>query len=193
MTITVQSDNVGLRIDALISENSEYTRSFLQKLIEDGSVLVNDKTVSKSYKVCLGDIITVIEPEPEPLEVKPENIPLDIVYEDDDLIVINKSKGMVVHPAAGNYDGTLVNALLYHCKDSLSGIGGVMRPGIVHRIDKLTSGLLVVAKNDFAHVALSEQIKSHDVSRVYHAIALGNIKENLTLDYPIGRSTNDRK
>jgi 23S rRNA pseudouridine1911/1915/1917 synthase len=132
-------------------------------------------------------------PEPEPCEAKPENIPIDIVYEDEDIIVVNKPKGMVVHPAAGNYTGTLVSALLYHCGERLSGIGGVLRPGIVHRIDKDTSGLLVVAKNDTAHLSLSEQIKEHKVSRIYHAIALGKIDEDITIDLPIGRHPIDRK
>ena len=138
-------------------------------------------------------MLSLTMPEPEPCEAKPENIPIDIVYEDEDIIVVNKPKGMVVHPAAGNYTGTLVSALLYHCGERLSGIGGVLRPGIVHRIDKDTSGLLVVAKNDAAHLSLSEQIKEHKVSRIYHAIALGKIDEDITVDLPIGRHPIDRK
>lgn len=193
MTITVQPADSGKRIDLLVSEKTELTRAHAQKMLEDGNISVNGKTVAKSYKVSEGDAVEVTMPEPEPLEVKSENIPLDIVYEDDDIIVINKPKGIVVHPAAGNREGTLVNALLYHCGSSLSGIGGVIRPGIVHRIDKLTSGLLVVAKNDFAHVALSEQIKKHEVSRIYHAVVIGGISENRTIDCPIGRHPVDRK
>ena len=187
-------ENVGSRIDVFLSESEEeITRSHAQKLLADGFVLVNGKSANKNYKLRLGDMLSLTMPEPEPCEAKPENIPIDIVYEDEDIIVVNKPKGMVVHPAAGNYTGTLVSALLYHCGERLSGIGGVLRPGIVHRIDKDTSGLLVVAKNDAAHLSLSEQIKEHKVSRIYHAIALGKIDEDITVDLPIGRHPIDRK
>ena len=190
----ITEENVGSRIDVFLSESEEeITRSHAQKLLADGFVLVNGKSANKNYKLRLGDMLSLTMPEPEPCEAKPENIPIDIVYEDEDIIVINKPKGMVVHPAAGNYTGTLVSALLYHCGERLSGIGGVLRPGIVHRIDKDTSGLLVVAKNDTAHLSLSEQIKEHKVSRIYHAIALGKIDEDITVDLPIGRHPIDRK
>ncbi len=193
--LTVESENAGVRIDKLISENSEgITRSAAAKLIDQGNVTVCGKEISKNYKCKERDEITVLIPDAKPLEAKAENIPLDIVYEDDDLLVVNKPKGMVVHPAAGNFDGTLVNALLYHCKGSLSGINGVIRPGIVHRIDKDTSGLLIVAKNDFAHINLAEQIKEHSFHRAYQAVAYGNIKEDSgTVNQPIGRNPNDRK
>ena len=164
------------------------------KLIEDGSITVNGKPSAKNYKLRRGDTVEVTRPEPEPCEAVAEDIPLDVIYEDDDIIVINKPEGMIVHPATGIYTGTLVNALLYHCKGSLSGIGGVVRPGIVHRIDKDTSGLLVVAKNDDAHAHLSAQIKVHDVSRIYYAIVSGNVKNDIgTIDRPIGRHPIDRK
>lgn len=189
------ADSEGVRIDKYLSDVlSDFTRSAITKLITDGNVCVNDKAVSKSYKCKLNDSIIVNVPDAVPLDVVAENIPLDIVYEDDDLLVVNKAKGMVVHPAAGNYTGTLVNALLYHCKDSLSGINGVIRPGIVHRIDKDTSGLLIVAKNDMAHLDLAEQIKVHSFKRAYQAIAYGNFKDdNGTVHQPIGRSPKDRK
>lgn len=188
------SSDVGKRADAFIAERTELTRSAAVRLMESGNILVGGKTVTKNYKVRAGDIFSVSMPEAEPDEALPENIPLDIVYEDGDIIVVNKPKGMVVHPAAGNPSGTLVNALLYHCGESLSGIGGVLRPGIVHRIDKDTEGLLVVAKNDRAHLSLAEQIKEHRVSRVYYAIALGNFREDSgTVDAPIGRHPTDRK
>lgn len=184
----------GKRLDLFLSEVcEELTRSHVQKLLADELVLVDGKTVSKNYKLRTGDIVDLTMPEPEPCRAEPENIPIDIVYEDDDIIVVNKPKGMVVHPAAGNFTGTLVSALLYHCGERLSGIGGVIRPGIVHRIDKDTSGLLVVAKNDAAHLFLSEEIKEHKVSRVYHAIALGKLDEAFTVDLPIGRHPVDRK
>ena len=190
----ITEENVGSRIDVFLSESEEeITRSHAQKLLADGFVLVNGKSANKNYKLRLGDMLSLTIPEPEPCEAKPENIPIDIVYEDEDIIVVNTPKGMVVHPAAGNYTGTLVSALLYHCGERLSGIGGVLRPGIVHRIDKDTSGLLVVAKNDAAHLSLSEQIKEHKVSRIYHAIALGKIDEDITIDLPIGRHPIDRK
>lgn len=185
----------GQRIDKVICDvYKEFTRSAIQKIIEQGNVSVSDVTVNKNYKVRNGDKISVIVPEARELEIVAENIPLDIRYEDDDLLVVNKPKGMVVHPAAGNYDGTLVNALLYHCKDSLSGINGVIRPGIVHRIDKDTSGLLIVAKNDFAHISLSEQIKAHTFTREYQTVVYGNFKtESGTVEAPIGRHPVDRK
>lgn len=195
LIFTVSSDSSGDRIDKYISENSSsMSRSAVASVIEKGGVQVNGKEVSKNYKLRENDKITVVVPEPEELDAKPENIPLDIVYEDDDLLVVNKPKGMVVHPAAGNYTGTLVNALLYHCKDSLSGINGVLRPGIVHRIDKDTSGLLIVAKNDRAHAGLAEQIKAHSFERAYECVAHGNIKEDeFTVNQPIGRNPKDRK
>ncbi|MBO4353856.1 MAG: RluA family pseudouridine synthase [Clostridia bacterium] len=193
MTIKATSEDNGKRIDVFISENSDMSRARIQKMLDDGLVSVGGKAVRKNYKLKEGDEASFDVPSPVPSKAEAEDIPLDIIYEDDDVIVVNKPKGLVVHPAAGNGDGTLVNALLYHCGDSLSGIGGVMRPGIVHRIDKDTSGLLVVAKNDAAHLFLSEQIKEHKVSRVYHAIALGRIDESRTLSYPIGRNPSDRK
>ena len=192
--ITSSLSDAGKRADAYISEQTGLTRSAAVRLIEGGNILVGGKAFAKNYKVRAGDVFTVDIPEAEPDEALPENIPLDIVYEDEDIIVVNKPKGMVVHPAAGNTSGTLVNALLYHCKDSLSGIGGVIRPGIVHRIDKDTEGLLVVAKNDRAHLFLADEIKEHKVSRIYYAIAQGNFKEDKgTVDAPIGRHPVDRK
>lgn len=185
----------GWRADKLIAEAlPELSRSAVQNLIRDGHVTCDNKIVQKSTKLAPGSVLCVEIPEARPLDVKAENIPLDIVYEDDDLLVVNKPKGMVVHPAAGNYDGTLVNALLYHCGDSLSGINGVIRPGIVHRIDKDTSGLLLVAKNDFAHVNLAAQIKEHSLNRIYQAMVYGsNIPDEGDIDAPIGRSHKDRK
>ena len=192
-TIRIDASAKGTRLDVFLSETEEITRSQAQKLIEDGDVTVDSKEIAKNYKLRGGETVEIVYPEPEPSTAEPEDIPLDIVYEDSDIIVVNKPKGMVVHPAAGNYRGTLVNALLHHCGESLSGIGGVIRPGIVHRIDKDTSGLLVVAKNDEAHLFLSEEIKEHKVSRVYHAVAIGKVKENATIDLPIGRHPTDRK
>ena len=190
----VGGDCVGERIDKFIVDKTSISRSLAAKLLEGGAVTVNCKSVEKNYKLRTGDSVEVVFPEPEADEALPEDIPLDVIYEDADIIVINKPKGMIVHPATGIYTGTLVNALLYHCKGSLSGIGGVIRPGIVHRIDKDTSGLLVVAKNDEAHIALSEQLKTHTVSRIYHAIAVGNIKDDAgTVNKPIGRHPTDRK
>ena len=184
-----------VRIDKLLCLHlTDLTRNRIVSLIEDGAVKVNGIVVSKNYKVKISDEICVLVPEPVEYEAKPENIAIDIVYEDDDLIVVNKKKGMVVHPAHGNYEGTLVNALLYHCKGSLSGINGVMRPGIVHRIDKNTSGLLVIAKNDFAHNFLAEQFKEHTCEREYQTIVVGNVKEDGgTVDRPIGRHQTQRK
>lgn len=183
------------RLDkALCTLDDTLTRAAAVRLTESGDVTLNGKTASKSDKVKIGDIVEITYPEPVSSEAVPQDIPLDIIYEDDDLLVVNKPKGMVVHPAAGNPDGTLVNALLYHCGDSLSGIGGVVRPGIVHRIDKDTSGLLMVAKNDTAHLKLSEQIKEHSFTREYEAVIIGHLKEQKgSIDAPIGRSKNDRK
>ncbi len=192
--LTAEEADNGKRIDVFISERLDISRSSAAKLIESGNVESGGKAVAKNLKIKENAIFEVILPEPVPSEAIPQDIPLDIVFEDDDLLVVNKPKGMVVHPAAGNPDGTLVNALLYHCGDSLSGIGGVIRPGIVHRIDKDTSGLLVIAKNDETHLALSEQMKTHTVSRVYHAVVCGNFKEDTgTVNAPIGRSPSDRK
>lgn len=194
MELTSALCDKGKRADAYLAEKMDISRSAAARLLESGCVTLEGKSVAKNYKLREGDVLLVEVPECEPYEAVPENIPIDIVYEDDDIVVVNKPKGMVVHPAAGNPNGTLVNALLYHCKDSLSGIGGVIRPGIVHRIDKDTEGLLVVAKNDASHIALAEQIKSHSVRRVYYAIALGNFKEDSgTVDAPIGRHPTDRK
>ena len=194
-TFETKAEDTGKRIDKYLCENiPDITRSALVKLIADGNVKVNDKLVCKNYKLRAGDRAYVFVPEPTEYKVKAENIPLDIIYEDNDLLVVNKPKGMVVHPAAGNYEGTLVNALLYHCKDNLSGINGVIRPGIVHRIDKDTSGLLLVAKNDKSHNSLAKQIKAHSLTREYEAIVFGNIKDDAgTIDAPIGRHHCDRK
>jgi len=193
-TLTTEIDDVGKRLDVFLSETEEeLTRSQAQKLLQDGFVQVNGVAVAKNYKLRRDDTVTLTYPAPVPCRAEAENIPIDIVYEDDDIIVVNKPKGMVVHPAAGNYTGTLVSALLYHCGNRLASSGGVIRPGIVHRIDKDTSGLLVVAKNDAAHLSLSEQIKEHRVSRIYHAIAIGSLNEDFTVDLPIGRHPADRK
>ena len=188
-------DDAGVRIDRYISDHIEgISRSAVTKLIEDGKVTVGEKPVKKNYKTAEGDRICVMLDEPKPVDILPEDIPLDIVYEDGHLLVVNKPKGMVVHPAPGHESGTLVNALMYHCGDDLSGINGELRPGIVHRIDKNTSGLLAVAKSDIAHAGLSEQIKEHSFTREYLAICYGNIKEDeRTVDAPIGRHKVDRK
>lgn len=193
--IRVSDENIGERIDKVIcSAVDGMSRSAVQKIIDEGNVSVGDTVISKNYKARKNDVIKVIIPQAKELEVTAENIPLDIRYEDGDLLVVNKPKGMVVHPAAGNYDGTLVNALMYHCKGSLSGINGVIRPGIVHRIDKDTSGLLIVAKNDFAHINLAEQIKVHSFTREYQSVVYGKIKnESGIVDAPIGRHPVDRK
>ncbi|MBE7016919.1 MAG: RluA family pseudouridine synthase [Ruminococcaceae bacterium] len=189
------ADTAGERIDALLARNVEnLSRSAAQRLLEQGDVLVNGSVVRKNYKSALGDEISVTLPQAEEVELVAQNIPLDVVFEDEDVIVINKSRGMVVHPAPGHSDGTLVNALLYHCGDSLSGIGGEKRPGIVHRIDMDTSGLLIVAKNDFSHRFLSDQLSDHSLSRVYEAIVYGRIREDKgTVNAPIGRHPVDRK
>ncbi len=195
IVLLAEADDASKRIDSFICEKAHtFTRSRVQKIIENGGVLVNNKQVSKSYKLSEGDTVTVTVPDNEDLEILPENIPLDIIYEDKHLLVVNKPKGMVVHPAAGNYSGTLVNALLYHCKDELSGINGVNRPGIVHRIDKDTSGLVVVAKSDAAHLGLSQQFSVHSIKREYHAIVYGNVKQDIgTINAPIGRHPVNRK
>ena len=193
-TITLKSEENGKRIDAYVSSNTDITRSRAASLLEEGNITVNGVVPLKSYKLKIGDEICVNIPEPVELNVIAQDIPLDIVYEDEHLLVVNKPKGMVVHPAAGNYEGTLVNAILFHCKGSLSGINGVMRPGIVHRIDKDTSGLLIVAKNDTAHLFLAEQIKEHSFTREYEAVVHGNIKaDNGSIDAPIGRHPVKRK
>lgn len=182
------------RIDVIVAEISDITRSYAAKLINDNNVFLNGVAANKNAKVKTGDSIKILVPDPVEDSVEPQNIPLDIVYEDNDLLVVNKPKGMVVHPAAGQRDNTLVNALLYHCGDSLSGIGGVARPGIVHRIDKDTSGLLIVAKNDNAHNFLAEQIKEHSFTREYEAIVYGNVKNDKgTINAPIGRHPTRRK
>ena len=183
-----------IRLDVFLSEKLSLTRSSVQKLIEGANVTVNGNIPDKSYKLKLNDEVIVVIPEPKPLSVESENIPLHILYEDEYLLVVNKPKGMVVHPATGNYSGTLVNALMWHCKNSLSGINGVLRPGIVHRIDKDTSGLLIVAKNDFAHQHLAQQIKEHSFTREYEAVVVGNVKANEgTIELPIGRHPVNRK
>lgn len=191
----VSQEEKGKRLDTYIpSVDTDITRTSAQRLIEDGNILVNGKNAKVSYKIQENDKISVEIPEPKQIELKAQNIPIEIIYEDSDIIVVNKPKGMVVHPANGNPDGTLVNVIMAICKDSLSGIGGEIRPGIVHRIDKDTSGLLIVAKNDNAHVKMSEQIKNHEVKKTYIALVRGVVKENeATIDMPIGRSTSDRK
>ena len=194
ITLHVGEADVGKRIDAFVSEHSDITRSAAVRLIEEEAITVNGRAIAKNYKLRAGDAADILVPEPTPAEAQPEDIPLDVVFEDEDIIVVNKPCGMVVHPAAGNEDGTLVNALLHHCAGSLSGIGGVVRPGIVHRIDKDTSGLLVAAKNDAAHQSLADQLKTHDVGRVYYALLIGNLREDRgTVDAPIGRNPRDRK
>lgn len=188
------ADTKGVRLDVFISENADVTRSAAQKLICDGNVSVNGKEVAKNYKLNKGDCVEIEIPEAEILSVEPEDIPLDILYEDNDVIVVNKPQGMVVHPAVGNLSGTLVNALMHHAAGSLSAINGVIRPGIVHRIDKDTSGVLVVAKNNDAHLSLAEQIKEHSVKREYICLIHEGVKEDsFTVDKPIGRSRKDRK
>lgn len=183
----------GVRLDKLVAENTGISRTAAARLIGEECVLVNGAPSDKKFIPAEGALIEVSIPEPRECDILPENIPLDIVYEDEDLLVVNKPKGMVVHPAAGHYSGTLVNALLYHCGDRLSGINGEIRPGIVHRIDKDTSGLLMVAKNDFAHIALSEQIKDHSFTREYSTVVCGAVKEDGTVNAPIGRHKTDRK
>ena len=195
IVITVPEEADGARADKFLADAIDYlTRSALQKLISVGNVEIGGKAIAKSRILKEGEDITVLIPDAVSLDVEAEDIPLNIYYEDDDILVVYKPKGMVVHPAPGNHNGTLVNALLWHCKDSLSGINGVLRPGIVHRIDKDTSGLLLVAKNDFAHVHLAEQIKEHSLNRIYQTIVYGvNMPDEGDIDAPIGRSTKDRK
>lgn len=193
--ICLEAETSGERIDRFLSrELPDLSRSYIQKIIKDGGAAVNGKTVKSNYKVTAGDRISVTIPEPETLDVLPEDIPLDILYEDADILIVNKPKGMVVHPAPGHYSHTLVNAVLYHCAGELSGINGVIRPGIVHRIDMNTTGSLLVCKNDQAHQILADQLKIHSITRKYHAIVHGNIKEDSgTVDAPIGRHPTDRK
>ena len=190
----IQKDE-NIRVDKLLSERfPDLSRANIQRLIEQGKITLNGGKLRPSYKGKIGDIIQIEDEEPKEIELKPENIPLDVLYEDNDIIVINKAKGMVVHPGNGNPDGTLVNAILAKCKDSLSGIGGEIRPGIVHRLDKDTSGVIIVAKNDKAHMELSRQIQAREVKKIYWALVRGIIKENeATINMPIGRSTKDRK
>lgn len=191
----IEPEYNGQRIDKFLSETlPEYSRSFIQKVVKDGGVLVDEKCVKSNYKLSAGQILKLNVPELVEPDIVPEDIPLDILYEDDDIIVVNKPKGMVVHPAAGHYTGTLVNALMYHCRDNLSGINGVTRPGIVHRIDMNTTGVLVACKNDAAHIFLSEQLAVHSITRKYNAIVHNSFKENSgTVDAPIGRHHIDRK
>lgn len=189
-----KQDNIGKRLDTIVSSlDINISRSMAQKLIKDKKIMINNKEAKESYRVKLNDEITILLDEPKKTKLKPESIPLDIIYEDKDIIVVNKAKGMVVHPGNGNKEGTLVNAIMAYAKD-LSGIGGELRPGIVHRIDKDTSGLIIIAKNDEAHKNLSEQIKNHQITKIYTALVRGNIAEDdATIDMPIGRDKNDRK
>ena len=191
----IDDDYVGCRIDKVLSEiYPDKSRSIIQKYIADGDITVNDTIVKSNYKFRSGDKIQIIEPEPVDVEIQPENIPLDILYEDSDVLIVNKPKGMVVHPAPGHYTGTLVNAIMYHCKDDLSGINGEIRPGIVHRIDMDTTGALIICKNDNAHNNIAEQIKVHSINRIYKGIVLGNVSNDEgTIHTTIGRSPKDRK
>ncbi len=193
--LTAEASAAGERLDRYLAGAVEgLTRSAAAKLLEEGQVTLGGKPLGKNYRLQGGEVLTVSLPEPEPAEALPQNIPLDVVYEDADLIVINKPVGLVVHPAPGHPDGTLVNALLFHCAGSLSGVGGALRPGIVHRIDLDTSGLLVAAKNDFAHLSLSAQLQDHSLRRTYEAVVVGNVREDRgTVDAPIGRHPTDRK
>ena len=191
----INEEQKDIRLDKAVTElDKDISRVTVQRLIDEGNILVNSKKAKASYKVNVGDKISIEKPEAKEISLEAEDIPLDILYEDKDIIVVNKPKGMVVHPAIGNLDGTLVNAIMNHCKDSLSGIGGKIRPGIVHRLDKDTSGVLIIAKNDKAHIDVSEQIKNRTVKKTYIALVRGNVKENeATIDMPIGRSDKDRK
>lgn len=190
----ITNEQAGMRLDRFLAEQyTDITRSYLQKLIKDGCITVNKKPAKAGLKLTVSDQVEAMLPEPEPLSIEPENIPLDILYEDQDVIVVNKPKGMVVHPAAGHYSGTLVNALMFHCRDSLSGINGVLRPGIVHRIDRNTTGSLIICKNDHAHQLIAEQLKVHSITRKYRAIVHGRLKEDGTVDAPIGRHPQHRK
>ena len=195
LTLQPNQEDAGKRIDAWLAANLEdVTRSGAQRLLEEGKVTKDGKALAKNYKLTGREILEVSLPDPEPVDVVPQNIPLDIVFEDSDVIVVNKPKGLVVHPAPGHPDGTLVNALLYHCGDSLSGIGGELRPGIVHRIDRDTSGLIIAAKNDFSHQRLAAQLQDHTLARIYHCIVTGNLREDSgTVEAPIGRHHTDRK
>ena len=195
MDYTITNEQENLRIDKYLAQTvPDISRSYLQKLVADGQVLVNGVPVKTSYKLKSGDIVQVTIPEPEVLQIIPEDIPLDILYEDADILIVNKPKGMVVHPAAGHTTGTLVNAVMYHCKDELSSINGVLRPGIVHRIDMDTTGVLVVCKNDMAHQSLAEQLKVHSITRIYYAIVYDNLpEEEGTIHKPIGRHPTNRK
>lgn len=191
--IIITENEAGMRADVALAQLLEITRSNMQKLLEEGRAVRGQKVIKSNYRVKAGEEILVNLPEPQPLDVQPEDIPLDIIYEDDDVVVVNKARGMVVHPAAGNYNGTLVNALLYHCKN-LSGINGVIRPGIVHRLDKDTSGIMICAKNDSAHLSLSEQIQSKTAQRTYLAVVRGNMKNDSgIIETQIARDKNDRK
>lgn len=192
-TVTAEAEDAGTRADVFLAAKLGVSRSNMQKLLEDGRVKRGEKIIKANYKVRAGEMFVVDIPEPEPIEAVPENIPLDIIYEDDDVVVLNKARGMVVHPAPGNYTGTLVNALLYHCSN-LSGINSAIRPGIVHRLDKDTSGIMIVAKNDAAHISLSQQIQSKTAVRTYLAVVRGNIKtDSGTIETQIARDKTDRK
>ena len=192
-TVTAEAEDAGTRADVFLAAKLGVSRSNMQKLLEDGRVKRGEKIIKANYKVRAGEMFVVDIPEPEPIEAVSENIPLDIIYEDDDVVVLNKARGMVVHPAPGNYTGTLVNALLYHCSN-LSGINSAIRPGIVHRLDKDTSGIMIVAKNDAAHISLSQQIQSKTAVRTYIAVVRGNIKtDSGTIETQIARDKNDRK
>lgn len=192
-TVTAEAEDAGTRADVFLAGKLGVSRSNMQKLLEDGRVKRGEKIIKANYKVRAGEMFVVDIPEPEPIEAVPENIPLDIIYEDDDVVVLNKARGMVVHPAPGNYTGTLVNALLYHCSN-LSGINSAIRPGIVHRLDKDTSGIMIVAKNDAAHISLSQQIQSKTAVRTYLAVVRGNIKtDSGTIETQIARDKTDRK
>lgn len=187
-------DCIGFRIDKFLSENTEFTRSRIQSLIADGNVTLKGNAIKQSYRISDGDVISILVPENETPDILPQNIPIDIIYEDEDVILVNKPKGMVVHPSAGHYSDTLVNALLYHCRDNLSGINGQLRPGIVHRIDKDTTGVIVACKNDRAHIALSKQLKEHSITRFYFAICHNAFKDAKGMvDAPIGRHPSERK
>ncbi|MCF2662076.1 RluA family pseudouridine synthase [Pseudoflavonifractor phocaeensis] len=194
-TLRLTADRAGERADAFLARCVPgLTRSAAQRLLEEGAVTLGGRPVKKNYKTAPGNVLEAVLPDPEPVAILPQNIPLDVVYEDADVIVVNKPVGLVVHPAPGHPDGTLVNALLYHCGDSLSGINGELRPGIVHRIDRDTSGLIIAAKNDKAHLALAAQLQDHSLARVYEAVAVGNLREDAgTVDAPIGRHPVDRK
>ncbi len=194
LTLQTASEDAGLRLDAWLAAHTELTRSAVQKLMEEGRVTVDGRSTAKNTRLSGGETVTVALPEPEMVDLQPQAIPLDVVYEDGDVIVVNKPKGLVVHPAPGHPDGTLVNALLHHCGESLSGINGELRPGIVHRIDRDTSGLIIAAKNDFAHVKLAEQLQDHTLARTYRCVVTGNLREDSgTVDAPIGRCPADRK